>query len=154
MVVPLYSSKITRVPLYSWKLISITSKGLSPAMVSLSRLLKLTYQLYWPVPLSLATTNGVSFDFFSSGYLDVSVLQVFSLYLCIQYKVTHKELGFPIRKFSYQSLHTAPRNLSQYTTSFIVFQCQGIRHTPLNAWFMHRKNFCVLNQIFIWTLIK
>ena len=132
-MVPLYSSKISRVPLYSRKLISITSKGLSPALVSFSKLFKLTYQLCWPIPLSLATTNGVSIDFFSSGYLDVSVLQVTSLHLCIQYKVTHKEPGFPIRKFSDQSLHTAPRNLSQYTTSFIVFQCQGIRHTPLNA---------------------
>ena len=52
-------------------------------------------------------------------------------------------MGFPIRKFSDQSLHTAPRNLSQYTTSFIAFQCLGIRHTPLNAWIMHRKKFSV-----------
>ena len=27
----------------------------------------------WPLPLSLATTRGISFDFASSGYLDVSV---------------------------------------------------------------------------------
>ena len=118
-------------------------------MVSLSRLFKLTYQLCWPNPLSLATTNGVSIDFFSSGYLDVSVLQVCSLYLWIQYKVTHKELGSPIRKFSDQSLHTAPRNLSQYTTSFIAFQCLGIRHTPLNAWIMHRKKFSVQIKVLL-----
>ena len=30
----------------------------------------------WPLPLSLATTRGISVDFFSSGYLDVSVPQV------------------------------------------------------------------------------
>ena len=132
-MVPLYSSKITRVPLYSRKFISVTSKGLSPALVSFSKLFKLTYKFYWPIPLSLATTNGVSIDFFSSGYLDVSVLQVVSLNLCIQFKVPHKVVGFPIRKFSDQNLHTAPRNLSQYITSFIGFQCQGIRHTPLNA---------------------
>ena len=89
--------------------------------------------LVWADPLSLATTNGISIDFFSSGYLDVSVLQVVSLNLCIQFKVPHKVVGFPIRKFSDQNLHTAPRNLSQYITSFIGFQCQGIRHTPLNA---------------------
>ena len=59
-MVPLYSSKITRVPLYSRKLISITSKGLSPALVSFSKLFKLTYQLCWPIPLSLATTYGIS----------------------------------------------------------------------------------------------
>ena len=84
-------------------------------------------------PISLAATIGISVDVFSSGYLDVSVLRVISLNLCIQFKVTHKVLGFPIRKFTDQNLHTAPRNLSQYTTSFIGFQCQGIRHTPLNA---------------------
>ena len=132
-MVPLYSSKITRVPLYSRKFISVTSKGLSPALVSFSKLFKLSKTNYWPSPLSLATTNGVSIDFFSSGYLDVSVLQVHSLHLCIQCKVTHEVLGYPIRKFSDQSLHTAPRNLSQYTTSFIVLQCQGIRQSPLNA---------------------
>ena len=31
---------------------------------------------HWPGPRSLATTNGVSFDVLSSGYLDVSVPRV------------------------------------------------------------------------------
>ena len=30
----------------------------------------------WPLPLSLATTSGISVDFFSSPYLDVSVQEV------------------------------------------------------------------------------
>ena len=30
----------------------------------------------WPLPLSLATTRGISVDFFSYGYLDVSVPHV------------------------------------------------------------------------------
>ena len=30
----------------------------------------------WAVPRSLATTSGISVDFFSSGYLDVSVPRV------------------------------------------------------------------------------
>ena len=132
-MVPLYSNKITRVPLYSRTILSITHTGLSPSMVSFSKLFRLSQHCYWPIPLSLATTNGISIDFFSSGYLDVSVLRVISLNLFIQFKVPHKVVGFPIRKFTDQSLHTAPRNLSQYTTSFIGFQCQGIRHTPLNA---------------------
>ena len=33
-------------------------------------------QQVWPPPLSLATTRGISVDFFSSGYLDVSVPRV------------------------------------------------------------------------------
>ena len=132
-MVPLYSNKITRVPLYSRTVSSFTPTGLSPSMVSFSKLFKFFYQNCWPSPVSLATTNGISIDFFSSGYLDVSVLQVVSLNLCIQFKVPHKVVGFPIRKFSDQNLHTAPRNLSQYITSFIGFQCQGIHYTPLNA---------------------
>ena len=132
-MVPLYSSRISRVPLYSRNLLNITFTGLSPSLVSISILFKFSQINYRPDPFSLATTNGISIDFFSSGYLDVSVLQVVSLNLCIQFKVPHKVVGFPIRKFSDQNLHTAPRNLSQYITSFIGFQCQGIRHTPLNA---------------------
>ena len=30
----------------------------------------------WPLPLSLATTDGISVDYFSSAYLDVSVRRV------------------------------------------------------------------------------
>ena len=38
----------------------------------------------WPLPRSLATTCGISFDFSSSGYLDVSVPRVPHLHLLIQ----------------------------------------------------------------------
>ena len=38
----------------------------------------------WPLPISLATTLGISFDFFSSPYLDVSVREVPLHNLCIQ----------------------------------------------------------------------
>ena len=38
----------------------------------------------WPLPLSLATTRGISVDFSSSGYLDVSVPRVPHVNLWIQ----------------------------------------------------------------------
>ena len=41
-----------------------------------------------PLPRSLATTNGISFDVSSSPYLDVSVQAVPLIYLCIQYMMT------------------------------------------------------------------
>ena len=41
----------------------------------------------WPLPLSLATTRGISVDFSSSRYLDVSVPGVPLIYLCIQYMI-------------------------------------------------------------------
>ena len=37
----------------------------------------------WPAPFSLATTHGISLDFFSSPYLDVSVQAVPLIPLCI-----------------------------------------------------------------------
>ena len=43
--------------------------------------------LVWPLPISLATTLGISFDFFSSPYLDVSVQEVPFLNLCIQLRI-------------------------------------------------------------------
>ena len=47
----------------------------------------------WPPPLSLATTQGISVDVFSSPYLDVSVQAVPSVYLSIQYTVTGLDSG-------------------------------------------------------------
>ena len=43
----------------------------------------------WPPPLSLATTYGISVDFSSSPYLDVSVQAVPLLTLCIYVKMIH-----------------------------------------------------------------
>ena len=37
---------------------------------------KILLPLVWPLPLSLATTSGISVDVFSSPYLDVSVQAV------------------------------------------------------------------------------
>ena len=42
----------------------------------------------WPLPRSLATTYGISVDFSSSPYLDVSVQAVPLIHLWIQYMMT------------------------------------------------------------------
>ena len=47
----------------------------------------------WPLPRSLATTSGISVDFSSSPYLDVSVQAVPPVYLWIQYTVTGHNPG-------------------------------------------------------------
>ena len=50
----------------------------------------------WPAPLSLATTDGISVDVFSSPYLDVSVQAVPPVHLWIQCTVTeYCSAGFP-----------------------------------------------------------
>ena len=54
----------------------VSYTGLSPCIVRLSRLFYYFYTSLRAGPRSLAATEGISVDFFSSGYLDVSVLRV------------------------------------------------------------------------------
>ena len=76
----------------------------------------------WALPFSLAATLGISIDFFSSRYLDVSVPWVGSLL-----RVTGLlPPGFPIRTPPDLSLLATPRGFSQLATSFIAGLCQGI----------------------------
>ena len=66
----------------------------------LSRLCRPTPSLFlkpvWPPPLSLAATHGISFDFSSSPYLDVSVREVPLSALYIQTEMyDSSSYGFP-----------------------------------------------------------
>ena len=97
-----------------------TRTGLSPAMARLSRRFRFLPTSHWPSPRSLATTNGVSVDVLSSGYLDVSVHRVCFLSLCIQLRITLNALGCPIRRSAGQRLLSPHRSFSQSATSFIA----------------------------------
>ena len=67
----------------------ISCTGLSPAMANISRLFHYSIDYHVQAhPISLATTLGISVDFFSCSYLDVSVRRVRFAYLCIQYAMT------------------------------------------------------------------
>ena len=79
----------------------ISSTGVSPSAPDLSRVLRLyitcplsgpqprrTSPSVWALSISLAATLEIDFSFSSSPYLDVSVQEVPSVYLCIQYTVT------------------------------------------------------------------
>ena len=102
-MVPPYSHRIPRVPRYSgyhaptlvFEYWTITIYGLPSHAVPLTlvvlkvvRTPRILLSLVWPLPRSLATTSGISVDFFSSPYLDVSVQEVPLIYLCIQYMMT------------------------------------------------------------------
>ena len=76
----------------------VSLTGLSPSMVGFPTPFRYTsliacavrtptvlLPLVWPLPRSLATTSGISVDFFSSPYLDVSVQAVTLINLCIQF---------------------------------------------------------------------
>ena len=71
---------------------TITLSGLTSHSVQLTfrihvavRTPKVLLLLVWPLPLSLATTRRISFDFSSSRYLDVSVPGVPRINLWIQF---------------------------------------------------------------------
>ena len=82
----------------------------------------------WPLPRSLATTYGISVDFFSSPYLDVSVQAVPLICLWIQHMIHGLlHVDSSIRKSAAHWIFAPPRGLSQLVTSFIGSQCQGIR---------------------------
>jgi hypothetical protein len=88
------SDRISRVPPYSRTKVLSTRTGLSPAMVRLSRRFRFLHDGHWAGPRSLATTCGVSVDFLSSSYLDVSVRSVRLVTLCIQITIPQRG-GFP-----------------------------------------------------------
>jgi hypothetical protein len=93
-MVPPSSVKITRVPTYLMR----QSVNFVYGAITLYRWTFQTIPLSTncsACPLSLAATEGISFDFFSSGYLDVSVPRVCFLHLCIQCKIPNKLGGFP-----------------------------------------------------------
>ena len=83
------SDRISRVPPYSRTYELSTGTGLSPTMADISISFPFLLTSHWPGPRSLATTNGVSVDFFSSGYLDVSVPRVRLTALFIQTAIPH-----------------------------------------------------------------
>ena len=112
------------------RMFALPVRGYHPLRPCFPDRFRLSLIRHWPGPRSLATTSGVSFDVLSSGYLDVSVPRVRLAILCIQMTIPLR-VGFPIRKFTDQSLFAAPRDLSQRTTSFIASQRQGIHRTPL-----------------------
>ena len=87
-------------------------------------------QLNWATPRSLAATCGISVDFFSSGYLDVSVLPVRFRSLCIQLRMTLRS-GCPIRRSPDHCLLSASRGFSQISTSFFACCRQGIHRVHL-----------------------
>jgi hypothetical protein len=115
--------------------------GLSPSMIQLSRRFhfKNTVNIVVLQPHNCRNNYGLGYSpfarhylgnhlivFFSSGYLDVSVLRVSIL-------SDNSSSNYWVAPFGNLRVRIfAPnRSLSQLITSFIAFESQGIRHTPL-----------------------
>ena len=100
--------------------------------------------LVWAIPRSLATTSGITFVFFSSGYLDVSVPRVRLVNLCIQLTIPSKLGGFPHSeipgsKSVYrlpEAYRRLPRPSSPVAAKAFTVCAYSLDHiTPSSLWF-------------------
>ena len=74
---------------------ALSHTGLSPSMAdAFQRRFAKTVRNLRAAPRSLVTTEGISVDFFSSGYLDISVPRVRFAWLCIHHAIPLRG-GFP-----------------------------------------------------------
>ena len=83
----------------------------------------------WPLPRSLATTNGISVDFSSSWYLDVSVPKVPHVNLCIQLTLhDSSSWGFPHSEICGSKLiYSSPQLIA---VSHVLLRLPVPRHSP------------------------
>ena len=86
----------------------------------------------WAPPRSLAATWGIIIIFFSSGYLDGSVPQVYRSwhYVFTPWHTSYGRMGYPIRSPAHHRIFAPTRGFSQLVTTFFVRQLQGIRRGP------------------------
>ena len=120
-------------------------------------------QAFHPVPLSphqsagprsLVATRGVSIDFFSSGYLDISVPRVRLATLYIQVAIPPKRWVSPFGHPRIKACLSAPRGFSQTSTSFIAFCRQGIHRVRLVTWSYNPKfSLRQISDICVGTLV-
>ena len=101
----------------------------------------LTRRSVWTVPFSLATTGGIEFSFFSSGYLDVSVLRVcFPKPMCSVKGYSGISLsGFPHSEISGSKVVcTSPKLIATY---YVLHRLPVPRHPPyaLSSFYTNTK---------------
>ena len=131
-MVPLCSDRIPRVPPYSTLIIyPLTYTRVSLCLLCLSMQFYLYIYDFWALSISLAATLEISFDFFSSGYWDVS------LPLVRFYTLRYRWHCCRVAPFGYHRLLrplSARLCFSQISTSFIASWRHGIHHVRLFTW--------------------
>ena len=128
----MFSQDTTCPDLLDFTTSAVSCTGLSPCIAKLSRIFHYSTNSLRANPLSLAATHRISVDFFSSGYLDVSVPRVRFTTLCIQIVIVTKgDWVSPFGNPRIKACLSAPRGLSQTTTSFIASYCLGIHRMRL-----------------------
>ena len=163
-MVPPHSLRIPRARRYSgYCCLTLTSpKGLSPSTVPLPNgfgsSLSIAYAVHtpeallspvWPFPRSLATTCGISFDFSSSPYLDVSVREVPHLKLCIYFRLhDSSSCGFPHSEICGSKLICSSPQL--IAACHVLHRLLMPRHSPCAL--VRLNSFYILFDIF-WILV-
>ena len=140
MMVHPSSTRISRVPAYLFVCL-VLRQCFVYGTVTLCRrpsqnvLLAINNKSHQALPRSLAATKRISIDFFSFGYLDVSVPRVrfFNLFYSVKDDSTCVEPGFPIRTSLVQRLFPAHQSFSQNSTSFIASYCLGIHRLRFSS---------------------
>ena len=92
---PIFRQDITCPALLDFTDDEMSVTGLSPCIAELSSSFTCLIKSLRASPISLAATFGISVDFFSSGYLDVSVPPVRLVMLCIHITIHAYACGFP-----------------------------------------------------------
>ena len=113
----------------------VSRTGLSPCAAGLSRPFRYARRRLRAAPLSLAATRGISVDFFSSGYLDVSVPPVRLPPLWIQGGILSTLRWVP--PFGHRRVpgRLPPRRrFSQAAAPFFASHRLGIHRMRLFAW--------------------
>ena len=87
----------------------------------------------WATARSLATTCAITFVFFSSGYLDVSVHRVGPALCAVTPSLAP---GCPIRTSTGQWVCAPRRGFSQLVTSFFAAESPGILHVPFSPFLL------------------
>src|SRR6478735_7236375 len=95
--------------------------------------------MVWPLPLSLATTHGITVVFSSCGYCDVSLPHVPSTHPIYSGagNTTSLVLGFPIRKSSdLSSVDSSPRLIA---ASYVLHRLLVPRHPPYALHYLQQR---------------
>ena len=122
----------------------------------------------WPPPLSLATTRGISVDFFSSPYLDVSVREVPRVYLCIQYTLRDSSSrGFPHSDICgsklicsspqlFAACHVLLRLLMPRHSPYALLSLNSFVYLPIYSFSLSLELLCItfLQLLFYFALAK
>ena len=155
-MVPPYSDQVSRVWPYSgscaasvvFTYATLTLFGvLSHTLRLTTRVLKAVHtpnvflHSVWPLPRSLATTYGISVDFSSSPYLDVSVQAVPLIYLFIQYMIRTLLMRGLLHSDTLGSIRAcrSPRLFAAYR---VLLRLLMPRHPPCALISLNANFFC------------